>query len=91
MTEIKFTNTGTEVLLKWEIDCNNKINQSKINDFIKSTRTNSPTGESGATNLPPIGAVFMYIEASGNNSANTNIFASWERTDIFQISNIKFY
>ena len=32
----------------------------------------------------------MYIETSSNNHGN-NVFVSFERTDIFQISNITFY
>ena len=79
------------LLQKGKIYCNIKVTQSRINDFKKSTRSNSPTGEWGPTNLPPIGTAFMYIETSGNNSANDNIFVSWERTDIIQITNITFY
>ena len=48
-TEIKFPNIGSDLLQKWNIKCNNKINQSRITDFIKSTKTNSPRGYSGAT------------------------------------------
>ena len=72
------------------IKCNNKNNISKVGDFIKSTKTNSPTGFLGATSLPPIGNSFMYIETSSNNHGN-NVFISFERTDIIQISNISFY
>ena len=49
MTEIKYPNIGSDSLQKWNIKCNNKNNQSRISDFIKSTKTNSPTGHSGAT------------------------------------------
>ena len=90
ITEIKFPNSGDALLQKWKIYCNNKNNQSRINDFIKSTKTNSPTGFSGATSLSPIGNAFMYIETSSNNHGS-NVFVSWERTDIIQISNITFY
>ena len=90
ITEIKFPNSGTALLQKWKIYCNNKNNQSRITDFIKSTKTNSPTGFSGATSLSPIGDAFMYIETSSNNHG-PNVFVSWERTDIIQISNITFY
>ena len=90
MTEIKYPNIGSDLLQKWNINCNNKNNVSKVGDFIKSTKTNSPTGHSGATSLPPIGNSFMYIETSSNNHGN-NVFVSWERTDIIQISNITFY
>ena len=90
ITEIKFPNSGNALLQKWKIYCNNKNNQSRISDFIKSTKTNSPTGFSGATSLSPIGDAFMYIETSSNNHGS-NVFVSWERTDIIQISNITFY
>ena len=90
ITEIKFPNSGDSLLQKWKIYCNNKNNQSRINDFIKSTKTNSPTGFSGATSLSPIGDAFMYIETSSNNHGS-NVFVSWERTDTIQISNITFY
>ena len=39
---------------------------------------------------PPIGNSFMYIETSSNNHGK-NVFVSFERTDIIQISNITFY
>ena len=89
-TEIKYPNIGSDLLQKWNIKCNNKNNISKVGDFIKSTKTNSLTGYSGATSLPPIGTAFMYIETSSNNHGN-NVFVSWEITDIIQISNITFY
>ena len=91
ITETKYPNIGSDLLQKWNIKCNNKNNISKVGDFIKSTRTNSPTGHSGATSLPPIGNSFMYIETSSNNYGHERVFASWERTDIIQISNITFY
>ena len=90
ITEIKFPNSGNTLLQKWKIYCNNKNNQSRINDFIKSTKTNSPSSYSGATSLPPSGNSFMYIETSSKNHG-PNVFVSWERTDIIQISDITFY
>ena len=90
VTEIKYLNTGSNLLQKWNIICSNKYTDSRIGDFKKSTKTNSPTGHSGATTLPPIGNSFMFIETSGNNSGNNNVFVSWGRTDIIQISNITF-
>ena len=90
-TEIKYPNIGSDLLQKWNIKCNNKNNVSKVGDFIKSTKTNSPTGHSGATSLPPIGNSFMYIETSSNNHGHERVFVSFERTDIIQISNITFY
>ena len=90
-TIIKYPNTGGYLLPGWGIFCNDKNKNGKIQDFIKSTKTNSPTGFSGATFLPPIGISFMYIETSGNNSGNDDVFVSWERIDIIQITNITFY
>ena len=90
VTEMRYPNIGSDLLQKWNIKCNNKNNQSRIPDFMKSTKTNSPTGDSGGTSLPPIGSAFMYIETSSNNHGN-NVFVSWERTDIIQITNITFY
>ena len=88
--EIKLPNTGTEFLQKWNIYCNNKLNQSRITDFIRSTKTNSPTGHSGAAKLP-IAKSFLNIETSSNNPGHERVFVSWERTEINQISNITFY
>ena len=76
------------MLQKWKIYCNNKNIQSRISDFIKSTKTNNPGGFWGATSLSPIGDAFMYIETSSNHGPN--VFVSWERIDIIQISNITF-
>ena len=58
---------------------------------MKSTKTNSQAGDSGATTLPPIGSAFMYIETSSSNRGHNRVFVSWERTDIVQITNITFY
>ena len=90
ITGIKFPNIDDALIQKWKIYWNNKNNQSRINDFIKPTKTNSPSSYSGATSLPPIGSSFMYIETSSNNHGS-NVFVSWERTDVIRISNITFY
>ena len=90
ITEKNFPNSGNALLQKWKIYFNNKNNQSRISDIIKSTKTNNPTGFSGATSLSPLGDAFMYIETSSNNHG-PNVFVSWERTDIIQTSNIAFY
>ena len=89
-TIIKFPNTGGYLPQNWLIICNDRNNNSKIQHFIKSTKTNGPTSFSGATSLPPIGDSFMYIETSSNNDSE-NVFVSLERTDILQITNITFY
>ena len=83
-------NSGGYLLQIWNIKCNDKNINGKISDFIKSTKTNSPSSHSGAISLPPIGSAFLYIETSSNNHG-PNVFISWERTDIIQISNITFY
>ena len=53
--------------------------------------TSSPTSQSGALSLPPVGLAFMYIETSSNNHGDEKVSVSWERTDIIQISNMTFY
>ena len=77
------------MLQNWVIECSDKNNNGKLQNFIRSTKRNSPTGSSGATGLPPIGNAFMFIETSSNNHGN-NVFVSFERTDIIQITNITF-
>ena len=72
-TEMRYPNIGSDLLQKWNIKCNNKNNQARITDFIKSSKTNSPTSYSGAESLPSIGNSFMYIETSSNNHGN-NVF-----------------
>ena len=89
-TIIKYPNNGGYLLQNWNIRCNDKNNNGKIQNFLRSTKTSSPTGDSGSTGLPPIGDSFMYIETSSNNYGN-NCFVSFERTDIIQITNITFY
>ena len=89
-TIIKYPNNGGYLLQNWNIRCKDKNNNGKIQNFLRSTKTNSPTGDSGATSLPLIGDSFMYIETSSNNNGS-NVFVSFERKDIIQITNISFY
>ena len=89
-TIMKSSKTGGYLLQNWVIKCNDKNNKGKVSNFIKSTKTNSPTSDSGATSLLPIGDSFMYIETSSNNHGS-GVFISFEQTDITQISNITFY
>ena len=89
-TTIKYPNNGGYLLQNWNIRCNDKNNNAKIQNFLRSTKTSSPTGDSGATTLPPIGDSFMFIETSSNNYDNI-VFVSFERIDIIQITNISFY
>ena len=89
-TIMKAGNTGGYLFAYWRNTCNDKNNQAKISNFVKSTKTNSPSSNSGATNLPPIGDAFMYTETSSQNHG-PNVFVSWERTDVIKIINITFY
>ena len=89
-TIIKFPINGAYLLQNWRIFCNDRNNSGKLNTFIRSTKTNSPTSNSGSTVIPPVGNAFMYVETSSNNFGE-NVFCSWESTDIVQISNITFY
>ena len=88
-TTMKSGNTGGYLLTYGKIICNDKNNNGKIQNFVKSTKTNSPTGDSAATSLPPIGSAFMYIETSSANLGN-KVFCSFERADFIQITNITF-
>ena len=90
-TVMKSGNTGGYLLPYWKIICNDKNGNGKIQNFIKSTKSSSPTGNSGATSLPPIGTAFMFIETSSNKYGSNDVFVSWERTDNIQITNITFY
>ena len=81
ITTMKAGNTGGFLLPYWKIICNDKNNNAKIQNFIKSTKTNSPTGDSGATSLLPVGNAFIYMETSSGNHGY-NVFCSFERTDI---------
>ena len=90
ITTMKSGNTGAYLLPYWKIICNDKNNNGKIPNFIKSTIKNSPTGDSGATSLLPLGNAFMYIETSSGNHGN-NVFCKFDRTDIIQITNIYLY
>ena len=69
-------NTGGCLLQKWDIKCNDKNNNGKIQNFIRSTRKNSGTPDSGATSIPPISNAFMYVETSSNNHG-ANVYCSW--------------
>ena len=90
LTEMRAPNSGLYLLQKWRFVRKDKNNNAKINNFIKSTKTQPPTENSGATELPPIGNSFMYLESSGNNNGN-NTYVRLIRTDIIQITDISFY
>ena len=42
VTEMIYPNHGDQLLQKWNIKCNNKYGEGKPQDFIKSTKTQSP-------------------------------------------------
>ena len=88
---MKVGNSGGYLLPSWRIFCNDKNNNGKITNFIRATKTRSPTSDSGATSLPSFGDAFMYIETSGGNYGYNHVFASFERIDVSQITNITFY
>ena len=71
ITIIKDRNIGKDLLQRWNIICNDKNNNSQIGNFVKSTKTSSPSPETGATIKPPIGDAFLYIETSSNNHTNS--------------------
>ena len=89
-TIIKFPNNGDSLLPNWRLLCNDRNNNGNVQNFFRSTKTSSPTPNSGSIVTPPIGDSFMYIETSSNNFG-PNVFCSWERVDIIQISNLIFY
>ena len=90
-TEIVFPNVGGYLLQKWVITASDINNNGKTQNFIRSKKTTSPSSESGARVLPPIGSSYMYKETSSGNHGHDRIFVSWERTDIIQFTNITFY
>ena len=90
MTEIKFLYTGSNLLQKWNIKSSNKYGDSRVGDFLKVTKSNSPTPNTGSVILSPIGNSFMYTEKSGNNHGN-KVFLSFVRTDNIHITKITFY
>ena len=74
-----------------DINCKDTNNTGKIHNFVKTTNSTSPTGNTGTPKIPQIEESFMCVETSACNSSNENIFVSFDRTDIIQISNITFY
>ena len=89
-TETKFPKIGSDLLQKRNIKCNNKTNDSKAGNFVKSTKTNSQVGYSGAESIPSVGNSFMFIETMSKNHGN-NFFINFERTVFIQISDKPFY
>ena len=59
ITTMKPGNTGGYLLPYWKTVCNDKNDNGEISSFIEAAKSNSPTGDSGASLLPPIGNAFM--------------------------------
>ena len=89
-TIIKHGN-GSYLLPRRKVVCKDKNTTGVMTNFIRATKTSSPTSHSGATSLPPIGIAFIYIETSSNNHDHERVFVSWEKTDNIQITKITFY
>ena len=63
-TKVKFSNSGANLLQKWNIKYNDKnrfIGLVIYIIFIKSTKTISSTSHSAATSMPPTGDSFIYM------------------------------
>ena len=86
----KFPNAGKYLLQKGNVIYSDINGNGKLNNISKSTKTSSPTGDSGAGSLPRIGNNFMYIETISGGHGNT-VFVSFERTYVIQITNKSFY
>ena len=54
--------SGWYLLQQVNIKCNDKNNAGKITIFIRATKTSIPTGNTGASLMPPIADSFMYME-----------------------------
>ena len=91
LTEIRSPNIGSDLLPRGRTKNLKKNNGAKNGNFLKSTKSSSPTSQSGSSSIPPIGTSFMYIETSSNIHGHETVFVSWERTAIIQITNITFY
>ena len=89
-TIFKKPNSGGYLLQQWNTKCIDKKNSGKIQDFVRSATTKSPTGDSRLTSLPPLVDNFLYKETSPFNHGE-DVDCSFERTYIIQISNTAFY
>ena len=59
ITIIKYPNRGGYLLQDLKLECNDKNNIGKIQNLIKSTETDGPTGDSRTTDLAPISDSFL--------------------------------
>ena len=86
---IIYPNSGGYLLQNWVIKCNDKNFAGKLQNFIRSSTLLTPSPDTGSNVLPPIGKSYLYIETNSNNHGE-NVFCSFERIDIIQISKISF-
>ena len=59
-----YANNGGYLLQQWKIESDDKKNDGKKQNIMKSTKTFRPTGHSGATAPSAIGHSFMHLEKS---------------------------
>ena len=67
---------GQYILPLWKVVCNDRKYNGVVTNFIRATRSSSPTDFSGARSLPPKGTSFIYIETSSNNHGHERLFVS---------------
>ena len=83
--------SGVYLLQQWEMKCNDKNTNGKIRFFIYPGKTNNITGNSEATQLPPIGKFFMDIQTSGSNSVDEIVLVSLQKLEILQYTIDSFF
>ena len=87
----KYPNSGGELSKQRDLKRIDKIDNVKTQNFIKSTKIIKSTGNSGTTNLPPIGNSFKYIKIRSGISGSENVLCSSKWTDKVYINNIIYY
>ena len=86
---MNYPNVSGYLLQQWTIKCNDRIGNGKIQNFIKSSKGSTLTPNCGHTSIPPFGDSFLYIETRVNNyGENVNVYCSFKRPGIIQISNM---
>ena len=83
---------GGYLLQHWKIKCNDKIFERRIPNFMKSSKTNCPTGNTRGTreqrtHLLPRTVLCTLKQVVIFNNYGQNIFVSFEKTGNIQSSN----
>ena len=86
---IKTGKAGPFLLTLWKVEYNQGVVAGKSSNFIRATKSTSPTPISGSSTIPPIAISFICMGIIGEN-LGLNLFVNFERIDIIQISNITF-